>query len=385
MPFTAFAFEASDDTRYVGIDVSKWQGTIDFAQVQQAGVQIVYMRAGQGATYVDPYFEQNYREAKANGLKVGFYHFVTAHTVEEAQQQARHFAAIIGDRQADCLLVGDFERFDGMSREQFNEVCRAFLRTVEEVTGKQAAIYTSAYSAREEFDAQTAAEFPLWVAEYGASTPEPNGNWEVWVGWQYTNTGRIAGIRGNVDRDVFTQAILLSDSSPIPSQPTPPQQDTYYRVVRGDTLSAIAQRFGVTVQDLVQWNDLTDPNRIRVGQLLKLTVTYQSQPHPDTTTVTVARGDTLSALAKRYGTTVASLVNLNGIANPDRIYTGEVLRIRAGNSEAGDSTYTVRRGDTLSAIAQRFHTTVAHLKRLNRIQNADLIFPGQILELAAGR
>ena len=99
----------------------------------------------------------------------------------------------------------------------------------------------------------------------------------------------------------------------------------------------------------------------------------------------MARGDTLSALAKRYGTTVASLVNLNGIANPDRIYTGEVLRVRAGNSEAGDSTYTVRRGDTLSAIAQRFHTTVAHLKRLNRIQNADLIFPGQILELAAGR
>ena len=382
---TAFAFEAADEARYVGIDVSKWQGTIDYAQVQQAGVQIVYMRAGEGTSYVDPYFDQNYREAKAHGLKVGFYHFVTAQTVEQAQQQARHFAAIIGNRQADCLLVGDFERFDGMSKEQFNQVARAFLHTVEDMTNKKSAIYTSAYSARVDFDTQAAAEFPLWVAEYGASTPEPNGNWDVWVGWQYTNTGRIPGIRGNVDRDHFTQAILLEDTSPIPSPLAPPQEATYYRVVRGDTISAIAQRFDVTVQQLVQWNNLSNPNHIYVGQVLKLTVPYRGQPHPDTTTYTVLRGDTLSALARRFGTTVASLINLNGIPNPNRIYVGEVLRIRAGASEPGDSTYTVRQGDTLSGIANRFHTTVWHLKRLNNIVDADLIFAGQMLELAAGR
>ena len=82
------AFEPFPGTQYQGIDVSKWQGTIDFQAVADAGIQIVYMRAGQGTDYVDPYFQDNYTKARAAGLKVGFYYYVTAQTPSQARQEA---------------------------------------------------------------------------------------------------------------------------------------------------------------------------------------------------------------------------------------------------------------------------------------------------------
>lgn len=381
----AKAIEPANDTIYAGIDVSKWQGTINYAQVKQAGIEIVYIRAGQGSDYVDPYFDRNYNEAKAAGLKVGFYHFVTAQSVTEAEQEARFFVSIIGNRQPDCLLVGDFEYFSGMTKTQFNQAARTFLETVEEMTGKSAAVYTSTSGARDRFTSEVSSRFPLWVAEYGVSEPRDNGNWAVWVGWQYSNTGRVSGIRGNVDLDHFTASILLENTAPISPQPNPPREITYYRVVRGDTLTKIARRFDTTVQELADLNRISDPNRIYVGDILKISTTHSPEVSPDTQEYTVRRGDTLSQLARRFDTTVQSIVNMNGIPQPDLIYTGEILRIRPGNSSEFPNAYTVRRGDTLGAIAQRFHTTVVKLTRLNRIQNPNLIFPGQILELAASK
>lgn len=73
-----------------GIDVSMWQGDIDFEEVAESGMDTVYIRSGLGSDYTDPYFEQNYERARAAGLNVGFYHYVTARTVSQAEYQA-HF------------------------------------------------------------------------------------------------------------------------------------------------------------------------------------------------------------------------------------------------------------------------------------------------------
>ena len=89
---SSLAFGPSSSTIYQGIDVSSWQGNINFAQVKNAGIDIVYIKSSEGVSYIDPYFERNYQNAKANGLKVGFYHYVTARTVEEARNQANFFA-----------------------------------------------------------------------------------------------------------------------------------------------------------------------------------------------------------------------------------------------------------------------------------------------------
>lgn len=73
-----YAITESSEVLYNGIDVSDWQGYIDYSQVKNSGIDIVYIKASQGSTIIDSYFEANYNNAKANGLKVGFYHFLTA-------------------------------------------------------------------------------------------------------------------------------------------------------------------------------------------------------------------------------------------------------------------------------------------------------------------
>lgn len=213
------AMEPSSPTQYDGIDVSKWQGTIDFAKVKQAGIEIVYMRTGQGSSYVDPYFSRNYEEAKKQGLRVGFYHFVTAQTVEEAREQARYFVKIIGGRSADCLLAGDFEYFGNLGVARFNEIVRTFLETVEQESGLKTVIYTSSYAARIHFSKETAQ-----ATLFGSPNSVPCRKIRrigKRVGFQYSNTGRISGIRGDVDRDIFTENILLGSSQPIQHRPIP--------------------------------------------------------------------------------------------------------------------------------------------------------------------
>ncbi len=73
-----YALTPSSEPRYQGIDVSNWQGYIDYAQVRASGIEVVYMKSSQGSHIKDAYFDINYENAKANGLKVGFYHFLTA-------------------------------------------------------------------------------------------------------------------------------------------------------------------------------------------------------------------------------------------------------------------------------------------------------------------
>ena len=91
----SYALTPSSETQYQGIDVSDWQGYIDYSRVKASGIDIVYIKTSQGSTIKDPYFDINYENAKANGLKVGFYHFLTATTTAEAEQQAQFFASVI--------------------------------------------------------------------------------------------------------------------------------------------------------------------------------------------------------------------------------------------------------------------------------------------------
>lgn len=97
----------------------------------------------------------------------------------------------------------------------------------------------------------------------------------------------------------------------------------FYTVQQGDTLSRIARAMGVTVAQLQTWNKLTNPNRIVVGQSLCVKMTTIT----DTTTYTVQRGDTLSRIARRYGISMTVLAQVNNISNPNQIYVGQVLRI----------------------------------------------------------
>ncbi|WP_291765817.1 LysM peptidoglycan-binding domain-containing protein [Blautia sp.] len=385
---TVLAAGPSSQTEYAGIDVSEWQGDIDFAKVKADGISVVYIRASVGR-YTDPYFQRNYQNAKANGLAVGFYHYLTARTVPQAREEAAYFASVVAKTKPDCHLVMDFEYFSGLSRAQINAIAQAFLEALEEATGRTAAIYTNANSAQNLFDTALA-KYPLWVADWSRE-PQDLGPWENWAGFQYSDQGRVNGISGRVDLDRFTSDMFCDNASQ--EIPSAGGQTITYTVKRGDTLWGIARRFGTTVSQLAQRNGISNPNLIFPGMVLQISGSA-SAGESDIVTYTVKRGDTLWDIARRYDTTVAYLAGINRISNPSRIYPGEVLRVPRGSNSRGSSgsssgssgiavrTYTVKRGDTLWGIAQRFGTTVSQLASRNGITNPSLIYPGMVLRIS---
>ena len=388
----AMALPPSSSTEYKGIDVSQWQGSIDFAAVKKAGIEVVYIRSSLGGDYTDPRFQQNYKNAKAQGLKVGFYHYVTAANEEQARQEARFFATVVAGTEPDCRLAMDFEYLRGMNKNEINQIARAFLEELEQLTGHRPAVYTNTNMASTIYS-KDLAKYPLWVAQWGASNPSSNGVWESWSGFQYSDAGKVPGISGAVDLDRFTDGIFLEESGeiPQPSEPCGPSHTvTVTYVVRtGDTLSSIAAQHHTTVEKIVRLNKIKNPNLIYTGQQLLICMEKDPETGVCTVSYTVRTGDTLSGIAARYHTTAAEIAALNQLKNPDLIYTGQKLIVPACSSpiqppvpeEPQTIRYTVKTGDTLSGIAARYRTTVAKIVQLNNIKNPDLIFTGQVLQI----
>lgn len=378
-----FAFGPSDDRIYQGIDVSEWQGNIDFNQVRDTGIEAVYIRSSEGSDYIDHYFEANYEKARQADLKIGFYHYVTARTVEEGREQARFFASVISSKEIDLRLAMDFESFGNLSVNEINQISEAFLTTLEEITGKEVVIYSDASNARDIFSRELAETYPIWVAEYFVNEPSDNGKWETWVGFQYTDRGIISGISDSVDRDEFTNGIFLSGRESLPESENKPetQRTTEYIVKRGDTLTKIAIEFDTTVERLVQENNISNPNLIFPGEILR--ITNVENPTRSIEYI-VRRGDTLSQIARNYGTTVSAIAQENNISNPNLIFPGEILRINTKTYDRYDmlhTIYRVRAGNTLSQIAREYNTTVRDLAEINNIQNVNRIYIGEVLRI----
>lgn len=378
---------------YQGIDVSEWQGNIDYSGVASDNIQVVYIKASEGSQYKDSQFEANYANAKARGLKVGFYHYVTATTTDQAVQQANFFVSVIAGKEPDCKLAMDFEQFGDLSVAQINNIALTFIQTVEQVSGQKAIVYSDLYNTQAVFNSSLA-PYPLWVAEYGALTPGNSNVWPAWVGFQYSDTGEISGISGNVDLDKFTDGVLVANQGPIQKVNPPPSLNpgeniSYYTVKSGDTLSAIAGNYHTTVSCIVSLNNISNSNIIYVGQTLKIYTIQKpapkisSKPVQKAAAYIVVNGDTLSGIAARFNTTVASLAALNNIQNPNLIYVGQTLKLSgsSGTPSSTNAAYTIVYEDTLSGIAMKFHTTVANLAAINHIQNPDLIYAGQVITI----
>ena len=174
----ARAISPSGGRRYRGIDISEFQGEVDFGKVRRSGIEAVYIRAGAGE-YADEYFAENYSRAREAGLRVGFYHYVTARSVEEGRRQARFFASLAAGRRLDMRLAMDFEYFGSLTAEQVNAIAEAYLDELTRVTKKEAVIYSDLSNARSVFGRRLAEKYPLWAAQYGADEPSPNGKWRA--------------------------------------------------------------------------------------------------------------------------------------------------------------------------------------------------------------
>lgn len=377
----ARAIPPSGGRQYRGIDISEFQGEIDFEEVRRSGIEAVYIRVGAGE-YTDEYFAENYERAKAAGLKIGFYHYVTARSVEEGRRQARFFASLAAGREPDMRLAMDFEYFGSLSVSQINAISEAYLDELTALTRREAVIYSDLSNARNIFSRALAEKYPLWAAQYGADEPSANGKWREWVGFQYTDEGRVGGIYGNVDRNIFTEGIFLSDSGRIDGEKRTSVRArtrtlTVY-VRAGDTLWAIAREYGTTVEAIVRENRIADPNRIFAGERLRITLPARGSGEE---IYTVRRGDTPISIAGKFGVTLSALEDRNGLERGETIYAGDKLSI-PGARMSGEF-YVVRPGDTLFYISRRTGVPIRTLVGINRIKDPDLIYAGEHLKLSA--
>ena len=386
------AIEPASSNIFEGIDVSSWQGDIDFSQVKNAGIEVVYIKASEGRTLIDPCFEQNYANAKANGLKVGFYHYLTARSEYDAIVQAEFFASVIEGKEPECKPAMDFESFGSLNTDEINAIGLTFMKKLQELTGKEVVIYSNTYNASYRFGGEITS-YPLWVAQWQVSEPQDNGNWSKWAGWQYTSSGILPGIDGYVDRDKFTDAMFLDSVTPIPKpEPKPepePVNPKYTTIIIqwGDTLSQLALDYNTTVEELASLNGIENPNLIYAGATLIVPNNGDIEDETegstsDETIYVVKRGDTLSQIALSFGTTVQAIAIRNNIKNVNLIYIGQVLIIPLSSANnVNYITYKIQYGDTLWSISRRYGVSIAQIVRLNRIANPNLIYAGDTIRI----
>jgi GH25 family lysozyme M1 (1,4-beta-N-acetylmuramidase) len=216
--------QAQAGTKAMGIDVSRFQGAINWPTVAGSGIRFAFVQASRGSGAdctvkplqcgADPYFATNRLAAETAGIRVGAYHraFASGATAADARAdslaEANIFIAAVGSLQRGELIpVLDAETpFTGMTSSSLRTWIRVFVKRVTKKLGRKPMIYTntSSWSATGNTTEFARARYPLWVAEWGVSRPSvPAGNWggRGYSVWQYTSSGSVPGISGRVDMD----------------------------------------------------------------------------------------------------------------------------------------------------------------------------------------
>lgn len=184
-----------------GIDVSRYQGEIDWKKVASAGYRFAVIRATIGDYYTDPRFYTNWSEARSAGLLVSAYHVVVA--TNYAKKQIDRFASVLGSRKADFPLVLDIERDDGVSKAANTACIQDCIREIVDFDSRKPIIYTAYYYWKDHVLASSDwGKYDLWVATYGDKPMLPPG-WTDWKFWQYSSNGKVPGSSASTDVNWF--------------------------------------------------------------------------------------------------------------------------------------------------------------------------------------
>ncbi len=200
--------QAASGNQKVGIDVSKWNGEIDWDKVKNAGVEFAIIRAGYrgsvtGSLIEDPYFHINMKAAQASGVPVGVYFFTQAVNEVEAVEEASAVLELISEYQLEYPIYIDTEgaggngRADNLDTETRTLVCEAFCRTISNA-GYRAGVYASRNWLNNNLQTERLEQYQIWLAEY-RSVPLYQGYYQM---WQYTSKGSVDGMEGNVDFNI---------------------------------------------------------------------------------------------------------------------------------------------------------------------------------------
>ena len=184
-----------------GIDVSRWQGTIDWNKVKAAGIKFAILKCGgsDAGFYSDRTFEYNYNEAKKNGIAVGAYYFVGKDCIsyEAGQADAKRMLSICAGKEFELPLFIDCEAQDPKNKVGITDAILGFY-DVMKASGRNAGVYASKVSGfKDRIEDDRIQHIPHWVAQYNSTCTYD----KPYIIWQKSSKGSVAGISGNVDLD----------------------------------------------------------------------------------------------------------------------------------------------------------------------------------------
>jgi GH25 family lysozyme M1 (1,4-beta-N-acetylmuramidase) len=180
-----------------GVDISNLNGSVNIQLLKDAGHKFVIAKATEGSTFIDKYYEQNIKNAKALGLVTGAYHFGNFTTVAKAIQEASFFKQIAAGAEPDFVVL-DFEQ---QCSGDMTDACLAFLDVISSIA--PAVIYCNPSYIKSHLNSKIT-KYPLWIANYGVSSPCFT-LWSKYAIWQYTDKGQISGISGYVDLNYMAE------------------------------------------------------------------------------------------------------------------------------------------------------------------------------------
>ena len=340
-----------------GIDVSEFQGNINWNKVKADGIEFAILKLGNiydyDANYKDSKFDTNYKNARANGIKIGAYIYNYCNTIDTLKKGLEWAIKKLEGKELDLPFYLDMEDKDiqGETKETLTNQCNEFARYVES-KGYQAGVYANVNWLKNELNPNDFdKKISVWVAQYYKEC-QYTGKYDI---WQYASDGSVRGISGNCDMNYLYNEDIIKES----------ETDTSDK----KTIDELAEE----VID-GKWGDGEDRKtklekagydydavQDRVNEILSRPKKTITEVAKDVIDGKYGNGETrkkkLEAEGYNYDTVQAKVNQLLG---------AEVTK-----------TYTVKSGDTLSGIASKYKTTVAKLVKDNNIKNANLIYPGQ--------
>jgi len=299
------------------LDVSVYQGTVDWHKVKADGYEGVILRAGFGKGNTDGRFYENIQGAINAGMKIGIYWFSYAYTVQMAKHEAIYCHATIGNYKKNIELPVFFDwEYDSMNwakkngvtpdKKLITDMCVTFCEQIKAI-GYDAGYYLNLDYSKSYIDESRLKDFKRWFARYTVTEQK-----DCFL-WQYTSKGKVDGIKGNVD---LNKCFGNLEQKPADEKKT--NKEIAQEVIDGKWGNGSARKENLTKAGY----------DYKAIQAIVNEILSSAKPkEPYYTEYTVKKGDTLSGIAKRYGTTVNALCGWNNITKPNLIKVGQIIRI----------------------------------------------------------
>lgn len=291
-----------------GIDVSEHNGTINFTKVKNAGINFVIIRIGwignKENHTLDKKFIENYNNAKACGLKVGFYVYSYVENETAMLSAINWIKNQISGKTHEYPIFLDVEdkQISGLSKELQTNLCKYFCDNFE-----NSGVYANLDWFKNKLNVNDLTNYKIWLAQW-TSASSHSANFKVDL-WQYSSKGSVNGISGRVDMNYCLNC--EENTEQITGQLS--LLDVANAVIRGEYGNGQERKQRLESSGY-NYNEV----QAKVNELMGVSsVTYK-----------IKSGDTLSEIAQKFGTTVSNLASLNNIKNVNLIYTGQTIKIR---------------------------------------------------------